>query len=371
MTQAIIPSNIFNEGKTDYEEVKPIFNQQAGLFDSINKVYPKIWKLYKTLKNLDWDENDFDYSICNAQFKSCDKTVYERMIRTLAWQWETDSVASRIIGTVLNCIEPSSEIAAGYARIVDNEVTHALTYSEIVRNSFDDPEAALAEILAVRESLQRLNVVADIFSKAKVSALSYALDPTVYDQELYNDIFMFFIALYCMERIQFMASFAITFSICQTTGLFQPIGAAVQKIAQDEYEIHVHYGMEVLKEMMATPEGKVAYEQCRHRISNVVNEIVASEISWNNFTFDDDDEIVGVTRDMIDNWIYFSSTDAANFLGVVDLATFPMVDDNPLKFMDKWLKISNIQRSPQEENKGDYKVNVVRDDDEDVIFDDL
>ena len=48
-----------------------------------------------------------------------------------------------------------------------------------------------------------------------------------------------------------------------------------------------------------------------------------------------------------------------------------MIDVNPLKFMDKWLKISNIQRSPQEENKGDYKVNVVLDDDADVVFDDF
>ncbi|MFO5520899.1 hypothetical protein ACLBP3_30280, partial [Klebsiella pneumoniae] len=48
---------------------------------------------------------------------------------------------------------------------------------------------------------------------------------------------MFFIALYFLERIQFMASFAVTFAIGRT-GAFQQIAAAVKKIAQDEFEVN-------------------------------------------------------------------------------------------------------------------------------------
>ena len=33
----IVPSNVFNINKTDYKDVKPIFNQQSGLFDTVNK----------------------------------------------------------------------------------------------------------------------------------------------------------------------------------------------------------------------------------------------------------------------------------------------------------------------------------------------
>src|SRR5690606_210369 len=212
-----LPSGIFNTHKTDYQEVKPFFNQQAGLFDTVNKNFPDQWKLYKTLKKLDWDENEFDYSSCNVQFKTCDRTVYDRMIKTLAWQWETDSVAGRIIPLVLACIEPSSDIAALYSRIGDNENVHSATYSEIVRNSFDNPEEILAEILAVKESIARLSTVAAVFDRARETALKYAMHPEAgYTQEMYNDIFMFFVALFITERVQFMASFGITFGICQT-----------------------------------------------------------------------------------------------------------------------------------------------------------
>lgn len=366
----ILPSNVFNANKTDYENPKPFFNQAEGLFDTIHKAHSDIWKLYKTLKNLDWDENDFVYTSCNHQFKTCPPSVYNRMIKTLAWQWETDSVAARVLASVISNIGMASDIYAAYCRIVDNENTHAASYSEIVRNSFDDPAQALADILAVKESLSRLETVGAAFSKAKITSLNYALDPTTYNQETYNDIFMFFVALYCVERIQFMGSFAITFGICQSTGLFQPIGACVAKIAQDEFEIHVKTQMATLKHAMATPEGRVAYEQCKPRIVAMINEIVASEIAWNQFTFDDEEELVGLDKKGVDNWIYFNASDAAHFFNVKEDMTFPILYNNPLKFMEHWLEISSIQRSPQEENKGDYKVNVVQNTDEGTMFDD-
>src|SRR5699024_2949419 len=83
-----LPTKVFNTEKTDYDFPEIILGQDVGLFDTINKFYPEIWKLYKTLKNQDWDENEFDYAPCNVQFKTCDKHTYDMMIKTLAWRWE-------------------------------------------------------------------------------------------------------------------------------------------------------------------------------------------------------------------------------------------------------------------------------------------
>lgn len=370
MANIEVPSDVFNAKKTDYASIKPFFNEEAGLFDTIHKPHSDLWTLYKTLKNLDWDENDFVFTSCNHQFKTCPAPIYRRMIKTLAWQWETDSIAARILPAVIANIDPASDLFAGYCRIIDNENVHSATYSEIVRNSFDDPNEALKEILEVKESLSRLSVVGNVFSTAKRTALRYALDRGRYTQQTYNDIFMFFVALYCVERIQFMGSFAITFGICQSTGLFQPIGAAVQKIAQDEWEIHVQYQMGVLKHALKTKEGQIAYQQCRPTIIKMLNEIVSSEVSWNDYTFADDGELVGLDQKSVDSWIYFNATDAANFLSVADDVDYPVIKNNPLRFMENWLNISSIQRSPQEENKGDYKVNVMLDTSAGVVFED-
>ena len=61
-----INENIFNTNKTDYERTPLFLGQAPGLFDTVNKNYPKIWNLYKLMKSLDWDENEFNYTTCNT-----------------------------------------------------------------------------------------------------------------------------------------------------------------------------------------------------------------------------------------------------------------------------------------------------------------
>jgi len=368
MTTQSLPTKVFNTEKTDYAFPEIILGEEVGLFDTINKFYPELWKLYKTQKNQDWDENEFDYSSCNVQFKTCDKHTYDMMIKTLAWQWEADSVAARSIAGVLAPVCTSSEAWAGWVEITKNEIVHAATYSEIVRNSFDSPDDILNEILAVQESLSRLRVVSEVFNNAFEVSYDYARGARANDQETYNAVYLFIVGLLCMERIQFMASFAVTFGICDGTGLFQPIGKAVQKIAQDEFEIHVQYGKEILRALFKTDRGRQAFEQTQGKIVDLINEVTESEVQWTEYAFSEGRELTGVTCEMMKDWVYFSATDVAKFFGLQDKVNFPLVEENPLRYMENWLNMSKVQASNQEEDTAQYKVGVMRRDDQDEVF---
>ena len=340
---------VFNYDKTDYAKPLLLLGQRPGLFDTVNRHYPEIWKLYKAQKSLDWDENEFDYSSCNAEFKSCTRATYDMMIKTLAWQWEADSVASRAIAPVLAPFITSSELWAAWQRISDNEVVHAATYSEIVRNSFDDPSVILDEILRVQEAHDRLSEVAKAFAAGYEAARKYAIGQLPNDQDTYNAVFMTIVALLCMERIQFMASFAVTFAICDT-GLFQPIGKAIQKIAQDELEIHAELDRVVLLNELKTEE------------------VVESELRWINYLFSEGRELVGMNADRLSAWTLYCAKDVYQLFGLTtDKYTLPA--HNPLKFMEKWLNISKTQASPQEQDIAAYKVGVMRRTDENQVFD--
>ncbi len=362
-----ISSNIFNLDKSDYQAPSLLMGQQSGLFDTINKKYPVIWSLYKTQKSLEWDENEFNYGTCKQDFLSCPVSVKDMMIMTLAYQWEADSVASKSIAPVLAPFITSSELWAAWQRISDNEVLHAATYSEIVRSSFDDPSVILDEILRVEEAHSRLKLVANVFNEGFVTSHKYALGQVPNDQETYNKVFMMIIALLCLERIQFMSSFAITFAIADS-GWFQPIGKAVQKIAQDELEVHVELDKEVLRHEMKTERGRIAFEQCREQIVQLLEEVVQSELDWNEYLFSEGRELVGIHKERLDQWTLFNAKDVFNFFGLkTDKYKFPR--ENPLKYMEKWLNISKTQPSPQEQDIAAYKVNVLRRDDEDMEFD--
>ena len=65
-----IDPNIFNLNRVYQNVNQSLFlEQQRGLLDSINKNNPEIWRLYKQMKKLDWDENEFPMTSCIAEFE--------------------------------------------------------------------------------------------------------------------------------------------------------------------------------------------------------------------------------------------------------------------------------------------------------------
>lgn len=353
--------NVFNVNKTaeQYANQPLFFGADPGLFDTIHKPYPQIWELYKKMKSLDWDEDEFDYSQCNIDFKTCPKSVADCMVATIIFQWESDSVASRAIAPVMAPFISDSSLWAAWQRISDNEVTHSSSYANIVRLSFDDPQTVLGELLETKDAIHRMTAIGSTLSKLYTTSHKYALRQLNKD-ESYDDVIMGVIALLLLERVQFIASFAITFTIC-STGLFQAIGKTVQKIAQDEIEVHAQLDKEVLKIELATERGKEFYRRNKDKIKQLCDEVVESEMRWTDYLFSDGRELVGTNAQVVKNFVLFNAKDVYNFLGIESEHKFPK--NNPMPHIDDWISINRVQAAPQEENSAMYKVNsIVRDD---------
>ena len=354
---------VFNTKKTaqDYmQNNQPLFfGKQQGLFNTVYKPYPKIWSLYKEMKSLDWSEDEFDYSQCLNDFKDCPKSVSEMMIKTLAWQWEADSVASRAIAPVFAPFITDSSLWAAWQRISDNEVVHSATYSEIVRMSFDDPEKVLESVLEEQESLKRLSTIGKVFDDVYLASHRYALGQITED-EAYEKLFLAIVALLLLERVQFMASFAITFTIC-SSNWFQAIGKAVQKIAQDELEVHVQLDKTVLSIELETERGKAVFEKNKEVISKLAHEVVDTELNWTSHIFSEGRELLGANENLVKQWVLFNAKDVFKFLNIETDLKFPT--KNPMPNLENWLNISAVQSAPQEEVNNQYKVNtIIRDD---------
>lgn len=363
--------NIFNTQKTlaEYKNTPLLLGSQQGLFDTIHKKHPKIWSLYKEQKSLDWAEDEFDYGQCNSDFKTCPKDVADMMIETLAWQWEADSIASRSIISVLGPFITSSELWAAWQRVSDTEVTHSATYSEIVRMSFDNPNEVLKNVLEIKETISRLTTVAETFANAFKIGHEYALGMRENDQETYNAAYLAICALLMLERIQFMASFAITFTICGT-GLFQPIGNAVKKICQEELEVHCELDKAVLSIENKTERGKIAKEQLKDKISAMFHEIVVCESNWlHQRIFANGRVLIGANCDLVEQWMLFNAKDVAKFLDIETDLAFPKF--NPMPSLEVWINMNKQQAAPQEQDLAAYKVGVFVNDDAGVEFEDF
>lgn len=356
--ELILPSGIFNTNKTDYSKPQLFFGEPNGLLDSIHKPYTKLWSLYETLKASDWKPNDFNYSSCIHQFKTCPEATYKRMIRTLSWQWSGDSIAASSIVEIMSCVTSATELRVGYVEIAKNENIHALTYSEIARGSFENPEAVLAEVLAVRESFMRLSALGGWMEEARVAAHRYAAGDLPYSQELYEKILMFVICVYCLERISFMASFAVTAGVCGTN-MFQPINKAVQMIARDEYSVHVPFGEEVIRIELATARGQLAFKNLRSKILKTINACVANEYDWTEYLYHDIGDDERTPKAQLNKWVMNCAAPVYSLFGMLAECPYPVPTEIALPYMMPWLDVSENQDSPQEEDGNAYLSNVI------------
>jgi ribonucleoside-diphosphate reductase beta chain len=171
--------------------------------------------------------------------------------------------------------------------------------------------------------------------------------------------------LLMLERVQFMASFAITFTICGT-GLFQPIGKAVQKIAQDELEVHSELDKEVLRTERKTTRGKIAHEQTADKFKEIFEAVVESECKWVDYLFSNGRSLIGTNADIIKGWILYNARSVSDFMNIDTELKMPRI--NPMPSMEKWLDMNKSQAAPQEQDLAAYKVGAIIRDDNNAKF---
>lgn len=366
VSKSEMPTGVFNKILPNAANHRVILGAELGLLDSINRRHPDSFAHYKNLIDLQWAEDEFPHQKSMVELEAASQEDRDIVIDTLAWQWETDSVIARILGVVINSFVTDSDILLGYGRIIDNENLHALSYSEIARTAFADPHEMLNRVLANEEAHSRLIEPALIFEEARVAALKYGLGMLTATEVLPTAL-LFFATLPTLERAQFMPSFAVTFAFGEQ-GRFRSIANTVQKICQDEFEVHVPFNKGVFLKIISTPEGRNAFDKIYPRIIKLLNAVNASEAQWVDHLFRGRRGIVGLTRDGLLAYNNHSASDMALFFGIEDRVNFPIVRDNPLPYMDEWVNISLTQKSPQEEDPNQYKLNIVERNDADVIY---
>lgn len=371
---------VFNKDKTieEYAKYDLFFNGDPGLLNTVHRKYPKNFELYKEMKSLDWSEDEFDYSKCFLDFKNVNKDMSNMMLETIMFQYEADSIAGQYPFTLIAPFQPCMEVLASELAINTNELVHAFTYSEIIRLSFDNPEEVLQDMLAKTDTFERMELVNTRLAEFQRLSTTYAYYQTCKSQEeleqfeaenkleLPGQLIVFYFIMFLLERIQFMASFAITFTICKQ-GPFQPIGQAVKKIAQDELEVHSEHRKEVLKVLIR--EHPEAFAHVKDNLIDLYTAVVESELEWTDKLFHNR-SLSGTNAELIKSWVLYNAKAVANFIGIInETSQYAYPESNPIPFLADWFNMNSTQTAPQEIDSPAYKLGVMTRDDDDEIFD--
>ena len=219
---------VFNASNKGFETKKyPLFfGEELGLFDTVNVAYPEVDKLYHQQMSQIWNHAEVSLDQDKMDMQRLPNEVVDLMVKTLSWQHLADSVAAQSISTLLLPHCTNSELEAMLTAQSLFECIHAMTYSHIVQQTFSDPNKMLKDTYENTHTLIRSQAIVKAFDD--VQALPQDADI----EEKRKVLMKAFVALFALEGIAFMSSFAVTFAIAETD-VFQGIGALVALICRD------------------------------------------------------------------------------------------------------------------------------------------
>lgn len=355
------PQNLaFNQdAEYSFQKGSMFLQGQRGLIDSVHRVHQEVFDTFKLLKRQDWDENEFPLIDARNDFLRYPKHG-EMMKNNIGWQWSGDSAAANSLVPMVAPFQPCSDAWLWYVRQADNENLHALSYSECVKISVPDGMREITRIHKDNHTMMRVTHITDVFDKVMKIGAHMQLGNIDYRSEEASDALMLMLcAIFCLERQQFMPSFANTAALFFQS-MFVPIGQTVQKIAVDEWGTHIPQIRRIVQHELTIPERRASLKRIEVQVRNLIEEVAHNEVAWNARQFQIGGEQVGMTEQMGADYEYYAATDVANELGIK--TNVPVITRNPLPMMDNFLDLNREQKAAMESKGSNYQtVNVKRD----------
>jgi ribonucleoside-diphosphate reductase beta chain len=239
------------------------------------------------------------------------------------------------------------------------ETIHARAYSHIIKQTFVDPNQLLRDTYNSVETLIRSEAIVEAFNQLE----NLPVDATV--EQKREAIALAFTALFALEAIAFMSSFAVTFAITET-GAFQGIGQEVTLIARDEV-LHTRMDYAILSILKQSPEWVGTFTKLAPQIKDVLDSVVRQELRWANYLFSEGRQVIGLTAELLQEYTLYMAKPLYEALGVQ--FDFTLIEKNPCSYMDKYIDSTKIQVAAQELQITSYKIGSVKDDTENLDLD--
>lgn len=355
--------SVFNKNNDGHKSKSyPLFfGQDLGLFDTVNVSYPELEELYQQQLVQIWNEFEIDLSQDKMDMVDLPAGVVDLMVKTISWQHLADSIACKSIAALLVPFCTNSELEGLLTIQTFFEIVHSRTYSHIVKQTFIDPNDMLERTYNDMNVLMRSNVVAKTFEELE----SLSKDAPLYDKKC--ALFKVLCALYALEGISFMSSFAVTFAISETD-VFQGIASLVSLICRDEV-LHTRMDATIIDILLRDDDWCNILEDCRSDIKEIFDEIVNQELAWADHLFSEGRQLVGLNASLLKDYTQYMAAPIYNHLGIK--YTFDKVEKTPLPYMSKYIDPSKMQSAAQEIQLTSYQVGATIDDTKDIDFSDL
>lgn len=360
-----------------HKEKRLFLGQELGISDYVNVAFPRLEELALLQRSQFWVETEISLEADKKQWPNLPESIKNKTLLNLAWQTQADSIIARAAENTILKLVSRPELEGMLKQWGYFEDIHSRAYSNIIRNVLPNAGEFIATVQQNDEAFARLALPVQVIDELATMADIWVdqrdmiescknegmenkyVDAMAVDHEDFTElvqqkILEFYYAVYGLEAMMFYASFACTFALAEND-ILTGIAKNLQLIAKDE-ALHTVMAMEVMNLVKAGEFPSHVVAKAKDNAPEIIRNILQTEINWAHYIFPEGEDIPGLNAELLVEYLYYNARLAFQAVGIDWPEDLPVIERNPIPWINNWLNTKNQQVAPQEAQLTNYRV---------------
>lgn len=350
---------LYHNRKIDFLKENIFFGEGKNLQRYDVQKYPFFEKLSQRMLGFFWRPEEVSLIKDINDFNSL--TAQEKFIFTenLKYQILLDSVQGRSPFLTFGQTVTLPEVEEAIIIWDFFETIHSISYSYIIKNVYPNPEEVFDEIMDSNMISERALSVTDHYNEFYHTLIKYQAQqlgmkgkkPIELD-ELKRKLYLALVSVNILEGVRFYVSFACSFAFAENKRM-EGNAKIIKFIARDENE-HLAITQKLIRELRNNPaEGfSEVVKDLDDEVYRLFREAAEQEMRWAEYLFENG-SIIGLNSKLLIKYMKFLTDKRLQGVGLEPIYN---EKNDPLTWMNNWLRNDSVEVLPQETEISSYVV---------------
>ncbi len=253
---------------------------------------------------------------------------------------------------------------------------HSRSYSYMIENMYSNPDAVFKDSWDNKVLLKHANTVTydgnELYNQVINYLYKMKFGNGITDKEfaeLCKQILLAFVSMNILEGIRFYLGFASIWAITEFTGKVPGSSRILAFIQRDEKQ-HLAFTQYIINSLKKLPEFEEIYKEIEPIIYEMYFQVSEEEFEWADHLYEKGN-IMGMNAELGKQYVKYLTNQRLLAIGLKPI--YPEIKTLPIKWVNKYINLHNVETSLQESEAVDYMSDPIDEDEFDYndIYNDL
>ncbi len=350
---------LYTNKKIDFLKEKIFFGEGKNLQRYDVQKYPFFEKLSQRMLSFFWRPEEISLIKDINDFNTLSEQEKFIFTENLKYQILLDSVQGRSPFITFGQAVTIPEVEEAIIIWDFFETIHSISYSYIIKNVYPNPESVFDEIMDSEMISERALSVTDCYNefyhyliKYQATQLGMKSDEDISLRELRRKLYLALVSVNILEGVRFYVSFACSFAFAENKRM-EGNAKIIKFIARDENE-HLAMTQKLIRELRNNPAEGFAEDvkDLDDEVYRLFKDAAEQEMRWAEHLFANG-SIIGLNAKLLVKYMRYLTDKRLKGIGFK-----PIYEEknDPLSWMDHWLRNDSVEVLPQETEISSYVV---------------